>query len=513
MAVTTGDVIAQQGLHRWRGRGCHATDNRLVDRCRHSMLYCAEGVVCDAAQQRGARPMRVCVVGTGYVGLTTGVCLAYLGHQVTCVDIDQAKVDLLSAGRSPIYEPHLDELLAEAAHNLTFTTDYEVGVRGADVVFVAVQTPSLPDGNPDLRYLRSAAESIGEHLGEGFTVVVNKSTVPIGSSNWVDSILRESFEQHRQRRATDEFSVASNPEFLREGVAIHDTLYPDRIVIGSDNARAIETLSQLYRGLLNQSFTPPTFLPRPENFAAVPIVSTDLASAELIKYAANAFLALKISYINEIGQLAGKVGADIKQVARGTGLDTRIGSRFLQPGVGWGGSCFGKDTAALISTAAEYNQEMPIVRAAREVNQRQRTLVVDRLLDELRILKGRRIGILGLAFKPNTDDLRDAPAIDVARLLTARGARVKLHDPIAGDRFRREHPDLAEQLCKTVDEVFDDSDAVALITEWSHYLEMDWEKVAGLMRTPIVLDGRHCLDRDRLTRLGFRYVSMAGGIA
>ena len=453
--------------------------------------------------------MKVCVVGTGYVGLTTGVCLAFLGHEVTCIDIDQAKVDMLRAGRSPIYEPHLDDLLTEATHNLTFTTDYATGVRGADVVFVAVQTPSLPDGNPDLRYLRTAAQDIGEHIGDGFTVVVNKSTVPIGSSNWVDSILRESFEQHHQRRATDEFSVASNPEFLREGVAIHDTLYPDRIVIGSDNPRAIATLSQLYRSLLNQSFTPPTYLPRPEGLGAVPIVSTDLASAELIKYAANAFLALKISFINEIGQLAGKVGADITQVARGTGLDSRIGSRFLQAGVGWGGSCFGKDTAALISTAAEYNQDMVIVRAAREVNQRQRALVVDRLLNELRILKGRRIGILGLAFKPNTDDLRDAPAIDIAGLLAARGARVKLHDPIAGDRFRREYPDLAGDLCETVEEVFDDSDAVALITEWSHYLEMDWGKLAASMRTPIVLDGRHCLDRQRLTRLGFRYITMA----
>ncbi|HEY0001278.1 MAG TPA: UDP-glucose/GDP-mannose dehydrogenase family protein, partial [Actinoplanes sp.] len=311
--------------------------------------------------------MKVCVVGTGYVGLTTGVSLAFLGHEVTCVDLDQAKVDMLRGGRCPIFEPGMEELLAEAAPNLTFTTSYAEAVPGADVVFVAVQTPSAADGSPDLRYLRSAAETVARNLDHSFTVVVNKSTVPIGSGNWVDAILRESFEQRADRPANCEFSVASNPEFLREGNAIHDTLFPDRIVIGSDNPRSLEVLNRLYRPIINQTFTAPSFSPRPDDIGAVPLVSTDLASAELIKYAANAFLALKISYVNEIGQLAGKVGADIIEVARGMGLDQRIGSRFLQPGVGWGGSCFGKDTRALIATAAEYNYEMPIVRAARDV--------------------------------------------------------------------------------------------------------------------------------------------------
>lgn len=454
--------------------------------------------------------MKVCVVGTGYVGLTTGVSLAYLGHDVVCVDLDQNKIDLLRSGRSPIYEPHMDELLTAAFSNLTFTTSYEEAVPGADVVFVAVQTPSTAEGSPDLRFLRTAAESIGQYLSGEFTVVVNKSTVPIGSGNWVDAILRESYESHHARRANGEFSVASNPEFLREGAAMHDTFYPDRIVIGSDNQRSLDVLSQLYRAILNQSFTPPNGLPRPDEMGAVPLVSTDLASAELIKYAANAFLALKISYINEIGQLAGRVGADITEVARGTGLDSRIGSRFLQPGIGWGGSCFGKDTAALMATAAEYKYEMPIVNAAREVNQRQRTLVVDLLLDELRIVKGRKIGILGLAFKPNTDDLRDSPAIQIAELLLARGARVKLHDPVAAERFRRERPDLATDLADTLEEVFDDSDAVVLATEWTHYLELDWSKFVGLMRNPLVLDGRFSLNSERMTKLGYRYVSMAG---
>jgi UDPglucose 6-dehydrogenase len=454
--------------------------------------------------------MKVCVVGTGYVGLTTGVSLAFLGHEVVCVDLDEAKVAMLRAGRSPIYEPHMEALLAEAAERLTFTTDYADGVPGADVVFIAVQTPSQADGNPDLRFLRSAAESVGRHAGGDITVVVNKSTVPIGSSNWVDSILRESFERAHGRRADGEFSVASNPEFLREGVAISDSLYPDRIVVGSDNPRSLDVLNRLYRAVLNQTFTPPTFLPRPGEVGAVPMVSTDLASAELIKYAANAFLATKISFVNEIGRLAGKVGADITQVARGIGLDARIGPRFLEPGVGWGGSCFGKDTAALITTAEEYHNDMPIVRAAREVNRQQRMIVVDRLLDELRILKGRRIGLLGLAFKPDTDDMRDSPAIDIARQLLARGAPGSQHHPVAPHPFRREQPDLEPHLAVTVDDVFDDSDAVVLITKWDQYLDLDWGKFVGLMRTPVVLDGRHCLDPGRLERLGYRYLSTTG---
>ncbi|MFC7533363.1 UDP-glucose dehydrogenase family protein [Actinoplanes sp. GCM10030250] len=500
--------------------------------------------------------MKVCVVGTGYVGLTTGVSLAFLGHEVTCVDLDQAKVDMLRAGRCPIYEPGMEDLLSEAAPNLTFTTSYEDAVPGADVVFVAVQTPSAEDGSPDLRYLRSAAESVAQALDHEFTVVVNKSTVPIGSGNWVDAILRDSFDQRPANGAAGngaagngaagngaagnsaagnsaasnsagsssaasnsagaknsggtEFAVASNPEFLREGNAIADTLYPDRIVIGSDNPRSLEVLNRLYRPIINQTFTAPSFLPRPEDVNAVPLVSTDLASAELIKYAANAFLALKISYANEIGQLAAKVGADITEVARGMGLDQRIGSRFLQPGVGWGGSCFGKDTKALIATAAEYNLEMPIVKAARDVNSRQRAIAVERLQDELRILKGRKIGLLGLAFKPNTDDLRDAPALDIANSLLARGARVKLHDPVATERFRAEQPELAPYLSETIDDLFADCDAVVLVTEWAQYLELDWSKFLGLMRTPIVLDGRHVLDAERMRRLGYKYLAVAG---
>jgi UDPglucose 6-dehydrogenase len=460
--------------------------------------------------KENADGMRVSIIGTGYVGLTTGVCLGFLGHKVTCIDSDEAKVALLRSGKTPIYEPFLTELMAEARPNLQFCSEYAGAVKDAEVIFIAVGTPPSADGSPDLSYLSQAASGIGQHYDGDFLVVVNKSTVPIGSGNWVGALVRESYEKQHGRKANGHFSVASNPEFLREGSALHDSLYADRVVIGSDNSRALQVLYSLYRPILDQTFAPPTYLPRPDGVGAVPLISTDLASAELIKYAANAFLATKISYINEIGQLAEKVGADIGQVAKGIGLDARIGMRFLQAGIGWGGSCFGKDTSALVATAREYNLTMPIVEAAREINRRQRERVVEKLLGELKILKGRTIGLLGLAFKPNTDDLREAPAIDIARKLIERGCKVKVHDPVALDRFEREFPSLGVVCCETPEEVADDADALALVTEWQEYRELNWEVMASRMRTPIVLDGRNALDRARLERFGFRYIGIAG---
>ncbi len=280
--------------------------------------------------------MNVSILGTGYVGLTTGACLAFLGHKVTCADPDAGKIEGLERGEVPFYEPHLAELIAEARPNLKFTTEYGKAIPGAQVIFIAVGTPPGVNGAPDLKYLQAAARGIGECLGSSFAVVVNKSTVPIGSGNWVGSLVRESFEARNGRKAEGGFAVASNPEFLREGTALHDSLYPDRVVIGADEAQTAEVLYTLYRPILDQTFQPPSFLGRPEGMGAVPLISTDLASAELIKYAANAFLALKISYINEVGQLSEKVGADIAQVAKGIGLDARIGTRFLQAGLGWG---------------------------------------------------------------------------------------------------------------------------------------------------------------------------------
>src|SRR5260370_11699915 len=296
--------------------------------------------------------MNVSIIGTGYVGLTTGTCLAFLGHQVTCVAADEQKVQALQAGKIPFFEPHLAELVDDVKANLTFTTRYADAIPQAQVVFIAVGTPPGVNGAPDLKYLEAAARGIGENLSTTFTVVVNKSTVPIGSGNWVGALIRDAVERKNGTR-TKSFAVSSNPEFLREGSALHDSLYPDRVVIGADESQTAELLYTLYRPILDQTFKAPLWLPRPEQIGAIPLISTDLASAELIKYAANAFLSLKISYINEIGWLAEKVGADIAQVARGIGLDARIGTRFLQAGIGWGGSCFGEDTSAVVAAASE----------------------------------------------------------------------------------------------------------------------------------------------------------------
>jgi UDPglucose 6-dehydrogenase len=454
--------------------------------------------------------MNVSIIGTGYVGLTTGACLAYLGHKVVCVDADERKVKALQAGKIPFYEPYLAELVADAKSNLCFTTQYAEAIPQSQVIFIAVGTPPGTNGSPDLRYLEAAARSIGEHLTGEFVVVVNKSTVPIGSGNWVESIVRDAYEKRTGQDGDGRFAVASNPEFLREGSAIFDTLYPDRVVVGSDQQRTAEVLYSLYRPLLEQEFKPPSYLPRPERMTAVPLISADLASAELIKYAANAFLALKISYINEIGLLAEKVGADISQVAKGIGLDARIGTRFLQAGIGWGGSCFGKDTAALVATACEYGLDTPIVKAAREINRRQRERVVEKLLDELKILKGRTVGLLGLAFKPNTDDLREAPAIDIARKLLERGARVKAHDPVAMERFLEENSDMDVNLCAKPEQVAQGADAVVLVTEWPHYRDLDWDAIKTTMRSAVLLDGRNLLDRAQLIQKGFRYLTLAG---
>jgi UDPglucose 6-dehydrogenase len=449
--------------------------------------------------------MKIAICGTGYVGLTTGAALAFLGHDVVCIDIDEGKVNALDSGIIPIYEPGLADLIKLANSHLRFSTNLESALPDAEVVFLAVGTPSSANGQPDLSAVYAAATSVGTHLGAGFTVVVNKSTVPIGSGNWVESIIADAYQGSDARSS---FTVASNPEFLREGSAIADILYPDRVVIGTQNARAAEVLYSLYRPILEQSFTAPAFLPRPENLTAVPLIGTDLASAELIKYASNAFLSLKISFINEIGSLAECVGADITQIARGIGLDSRIGPRFLQAGLGWGGSCFGKDSAALIATGQEYGLKMQIVEAARTVNYGQREGVIRRLLSELKILKGRTIGILGLAFKPDTDDLRDAPALDVAAFLIERGARVKAHDPVALANARAMYDGMGIQFCDSPEDVIVDSDAVVLATDWPQYRDLPWKALGKKSSGTVLLDGRNFLDAKRLTSAGFVYIGI-----
>jgi len=449
--------------------------------------------------------MHILIIGTGYVGLTTGVVFAYIGHEVTCLDTNREKIAQLQAGKVPFYEPHLDEMLAQVGGRMRFVSSMEeADLAHTDVVFIAVGTPSLPDGNADLTYVRQAAESIAEAMDDHFLVIVNKSTVPIGSGNWVGTLIKDAYEKRNGKKAEGKFAVVSNPEFLRQGAALHDSLYPDRVVIGSENTHGVETLRELFTPILQQNFTPPPGLPRPEGLQEVPLLVCDLTSAEVIKYAANAFLALKISYINEIAHLAQKVGADATLIAKGIGLDSRIGERFLNPGIGWGGSCFGKDTAALVATAKEYNLAMPIVQAARDVNYHQRTWVVDALQDALKILKGKRVALLGFSFKPNTDDLRDAPSLDIARLLVQRGASVRAHDPVALDNARRLYPDLGVRYCSQVEEALEDADAIVLVTEWPLYRELDWEHIKPV---PLV-DGRNFLDRERLSALGFKVIGV-----
>lgn len=435
--------------------------------------------------------MKVLVIGTGYVGLNTGVVLAYLGHQVTCLDVNAEKIEMLKAGKPPIYEPNLDTMLDLAYNNLTFTTDYDAAdIAHTDVVFIAVGTPSTPDGSADLSYVQQAAQAVGARLNNHFTVVVNKSTVPIGSGNWVGTLIRDAYIDHHGVKPDGAYAIASNPEFLRQGSALYDTFYPDRIVVGAEDLRAVDILTNLYRPLLNQDFPEPACLPRPEGFSVVPLVTCDLASAEMIKYAANSFLALKISYINEIASLAAKVGADINQIARGIGLDSRIGPRFLNAGIGWGGSCFGKDTAALISTACEYNLEMPIIQAARAVNYQLREDMVMRAQEKLKILKGKTVTLLGLAFKPNTDDLRDAPAIDIAKKLLLRGAKVRAHDPVAIPNMQKQYPELGIDYFEDAAEAVADCDAILLVTEWPMYKKLDWKKILNDGKVKLI-DGRN----------------------
>lgn len=449
--------------------------------------------------------MHVLIIGTGYVGLNTGVMLAYLGNDVTCIDLNQEKVKKLQAGEPTFYEPHLADLFAEVYPKMRFVSNYvEADIPNQDVIFIAVNTPSLEDGNADLNHVRLAAESIAENLGDKFVVVVNKSTVPIGSGNWVEATIREHYREVHDSKPNGLFNVVSSPEFLAQGMALHGSFYPDRIVVGSEHKPSVARLQELFGPIMRQDFIAPACLPRPAGLTEVPMLICDLPSAEMIKYAANSFLALKISFINEIAHLAQKVGADVSAIAAGIGLDKRIGDRFLNAGIGWGGSCFGKDTAALVATAKDYNLDMPIIRAAREVNYAQRVWVVDRLQEELKILKGKHIALLGFSFKPNTDDLRDAPSLDISRLLVQRGAIVRAHDPEALDNARSQYPNIGLTYSDNLETIFDEVDAIVLVTEWPMYRKLNWESIP---RVPVI-DGRNFLDHERLTELGFTVIGV-----
>jgi UDPglucose 6-dehydrogenase len=464
-----------------------------------------------APRSQTAVKMQVTVIGTGYVGLVTGACLAYVGHQVTCVDLDESKIEALRKGVIPIYEPHLDELISLAAQKggIEFTTDSSRSIRQSDVIFIAVGTPSLPSGAADLRFLESAARDIGKAMDASRRrVIVNKSTVPIGCGNLVEMLVREG----AGAECGMDFSVASNPEFLREGSAITDSLYPDRIVIGADDTGAGAILERLYRPLLEQSFTPPPFLPRPAATTSVPLVNTTLPSAEMIKYAANSFLAMKISFANEIANMCDRIGADVADVMQGIGLDSRIGRKFLNAGLGWGGSCFGKDLQSLSHTAAEYGCKSLLLEATQEVNRRQRQLVIQKLQEKLLILKGRTIGLLGLSFKPETDDLRDAPSLTIAAKLHQMGARVRAYDPVAMEACKREYPELPIQYCESVRSLAEGADALVLVTEWDEFQKIDFADLARRMARRILVDGRNAFSPDLVRQANFEYSGIGTGI-
>ena len=456
--------------------------------------------------------MRVTVIGTGYVGAVTGACLAYLGHRVTCIDTDEKKIASLRRGEPTIYEPHLAELLQLAAlrGGIDFDTDLSAAASESDVIFIAVGTPSLPSGEADLHYLETAARSIGAAMdATKFRVVVNKSTVPVGSGNLVETLVREGIGEARpEERASIRFGVASNPEFLREGCAIGDSLYPDRIVTGASDRETLAAMQELYRPLVEQSFEAPPGVPRPAGLKRVCMVSTTLTSAEMIKYAANAFLAMKIGFANEIANICEHVGAEAPEVMTGIGLDSRIGSKFLSPGLGWGGSCFGKDVLALLHTAREYGYDSRLLRASIEVNTAQRQLVIQKLQEKLFILKGRTVGLLGLAFKPDTDDLRDAPSLHIAERLLQMGARVKVYDPIAMNACREQRPDLRIRYCDSPQAVASDSDALVLVTEWREFRDLDLPALARAMARPILVDGRNLFSPDAARDAGFDYTGI-----
>ncbi|CAN5758650.1 UDP-glucose/GDP-mannose dehydrogenase family protein [soil metagenome] len=449
--------------------------------------------------------MNVTIIGTGYVGLTTGVALAFMGHDVTCVDKNPAIVEQLANGQPTIHEDGLGELLNKAKPNLTFSTDIP-NLSGRGVVLIAVGTPTKHNGDADLQYVDAAAQEVAERIAPGAElVVVNKSTVPIGSAKHVEGILHRSLAAAGVEAAV---WVASNPEFLAEGRAIHDTLYPDRIVIGADHPTAVGLLRELDAPLLEQTFEPPLETPRPERYTLPPLITTTPTSAELTKYAANSFFATKISFINEFAGLAERVGADITEVARAIGLDNRIGTQNLQAGIGWGGSCFGKDTRAIITTAKSYDYPMQIVESAIEVNQRQRLHIIDRLQSHLKVLRGTTIGLLGLAFKGNTDDLRDAPALTLIEHLHDRGAVIRVHDPVAMPSARKLYPDLPVEYCEDVPCLALGCDAIIVVTDWQEYKRLPLAEMKERMRGDFLLDARNLLNPADVKRHGFTYGSI-----
>ena len=434
--------------------------------------------------------MNVAVIGTGYVGLVTGACFAEFGISVTCVDKDGAKIDKLREGEVPIFEPGLEEIVRRNTSNgrLRFTTNAREAVERALVIFIAVPTPPQPDGSTDLSYVDDVSRTIGASL-DGYKVVVTKSTVPVRTAERVKRTIEAAMaesgnEQHR-------CSVVANPEFLREGSAVEDFLRPDRIVIGAEDDEAIAILRDLYR---------PLYL------IEVPFVVTNIATAELIKYASNAFLAAKISFINEISNLAERVGADVHHVARAMGLDGRISSKFLHPGPGYGGSCFPKDTLSLVSFSREFGVEQRVVSAAIAANDAQRERMIEKISEQIGALVGKTVGVLGLSYKPNTDDVRDSPALGIIRRLQEEGAAVRCFDPQAMPRAREELVDVT--FCKDAYDVAKDSDCLVLATEWNEFRSLDFVRLREYLLSPVLVDLRNVYERSEVEKLGFRYTGV-----
>jgi len=444
--------------------------------------------------------MNICVIGTGYVGLVAGTCFAESGNDVICVDIDSKKVERLNRGEVPIYEPGLEELIKRNREDgrLRFTIDLAMAVKESLICFIAVGTPPGEDGSADLKYVLEAARGIAKNM-DGYRVIVDKSTVPVGTAEKVKAAVRDELQQ---RGVDYEFDVVSNPEFLKEGAAIDDFMKPDRVVIGADNGKAIEIMDELYSPFVR---------------TGKPILIMDVKSAEMTKYAANAMLATKISFINEISNLCELVGADVANVRKGIGSDSRIGFDFLFPGVGYGGSCFPKDVQAIIRTGSEYGYDLKILKAVEAVNYRQKEVMVDRILRHFgrggvtpplqsarEPLDGKTIGVWGLSFKPRTDDMREAPSITIINRLLEAGARVKVHDPEAMDEARKVFGDRIEYM-KDNYEVVKDADALAVITEWNEFRRPNFDKMKALMKTPVVFDGRNIYEPKEMKEHGFTY--------
>ena len=431
--------------------------------------------------------MRVAVIGTGYVGLVSGACFADFGHTVTCVDKDASKIERLNRGEIPIFEPGLDSLVDKNVkqERLFFTTEAKDAIADAEAVFIAVGTPSRRgDGHADLQYVYAAAEEIAG-LMNGFTVVVNKSTVPVGTGDEVEAIIRKT-------NPDADFAVASNPEFLREGAAIKDFMIPDRVVVGVEDERAKQVMDELYRPLfLNET----------------PILFTRRRTSELIKYAANAFLAVKITFINEIADLCEEVGANVQEVARGIGLDGRIGKKFLNAGPGYGGSCFPKDTLALTKTANDYGSPIRIVDTVIEVNTARKKAMSEKIVDAMGgDVSGKTIAVLGLAFKPNTDDMRDAPSLDIIPALTGKGAKVRAYDPEAMHEAKELMPDIS--YCGTPWDAIEGADALVIITEWHQFRALDLKRVKESLASNVVVDLRNIYDPEDMAKRGFSYTSI-----